>query len=125
VVNIYFSDFFEVSPDVVEEYGALDISLISDLPLFVDPFLLFNSDNPIYQQLHEDIIRYLRFLRDKSAAGQIEPGLLGAWYRFSEVKENWLGYSEVGNKGSGLERRSSNGQAALAGSAKRTMTCRL
>jgi hypothetical protein len=102
MVSIYFSDFFEVSPDTIEAYGSLDISLVSDLPLFVDPFLLFNSSNPVYQRLHESIIRYLRFLRDKSAVGDVAAGLLGAWYSFSEIKENWLGYSEVGNRGSGL-----------------------
>ena len=31
--------------------GALDISVVSDLPLFVDPFLLFNSENAEYQAL--------------------------------------------------------------------------
>ena len=37
-----------------------DVSLISDLPLFVDPFLLFNSDKPQYRQLHDQIIEYVR-----------------------------------------------------------------
>ena len=45
-VKIYFTDFFEVAPEVLESYGALNISLINDLPLFVDPFLLFDSDKP-------------------------------------------------------------------------------
>jgi len=43
-MNVYFSDFFNVDPDAIEEYGAFNISLINDLPLFIDPFLLFNSD---------------------------------------------------------------------------------
>ncbi|MCC6630171.1 MAG: hypothetical protein IT340_22555 [Chloroflexi bacterium] len=102
MVDIYFSDFFGINAEVVEEYGALDISLVSDLPLFIDPFLLFNSDNPIYQQLHEGIIHYLKFLRGKSTSELINPGLLRAWYCFGEVKQNWLGYSSVGNSGSGL-----------------------
>lgn len=48
-MELYFSQHFDVDPDLLEEYGALDISLVSDLPLFVDPFLLFNSDDPDYQ----------------------------------------------------------------------------
>lgn len=100
--RIYFSDFFEISPHVIEEYGAFDISLINDLPLFVDPFLLFNSEDPTYRQLHNDIIRYLRFLRDKSVTGSITTGLLKAWFEFKEVKQNWLGFSRVGNQGSAL-----------------------
>ncbi len=39
-MNIYFSDFFEVDEKIIEDYGALNISLINDLPLFIDPFLL-------------------------------------------------------------------------------------
>ena len=58
--SIYFSEFVNVAPSTLEEYGAFDVSLVSDLPLFVDPFLLFNSDNPVYQSLHEEIIRYMR-----------------------------------------------------------------
>jgi len=101
-VQIYFSDFFEVSPALVEGYGAFDISLINDLPLFIDPFLLFNSQKPEYQQLHDGIIRYLRFLRDKSAGQALDSALVRAWYRFGEVKQNWMGFSRVGNSGSGL-----------------------
>ncbi len=100
--NIYFSDFFQVDPVALEEYGAFDVSLVNDLPLFVDPFLLFNSDNPAYRALHDEMITYLRFLRDKSLAGGVNRGLLQAWYEFGEVKQNWLGFSLVGNSGSGL-----------------------
>lgn len=45
-IKVYFSDFFEIDEDIIEEYGAINISLINDLPLFIDPFLLFNSENP-------------------------------------------------------------------------------
>jgi hypothetical protein len=63
MTEIYFSDYFSLSPDVMEEYGAFDVSLVNDLPLFVDPFLLFNSENAVYQQLHNGIIDYMRFLK--------------------------------------------------------------
>jgi hypothetical protein len=101
-VDIHFTDFFSVSPETLEEYGAFNISLINDLPLFIDPFLLFNSERQEYQQLHDQMIEYLKFLRDKSAQGTIDEGLLKGWFTFSEVKQNWLGYSESGNEGSGL-----------------------
>ena len=101
-MSTFFSDFFNVSTDLLEEYGAFNISLINDLPLFVDPFLLFNSENLIYQQLHEDIIRYMRFLKEMSLAGTINPHLVDASFTFPEVKQNWLGFSVTGNKGHGL-----------------------
>lgn len=98
----YFSDIFGVDPADLERYGAFNVSLINDLPLFIDPFLLFNSRKTEYQALHAEIIQYVRFLRDKSAAGEVNEGLLRAWFMFSEVKQNWLGFSKSGNSGSGL-----------------------
>ena len=62
----FFSDYFGVSPDVLEGHGAFNISTINDLPLFIDPFLLFNSDKDAYQQLHAEMIRYLVFLGEGS-----------------------------------------------------------
>ena len=52
-IDIYFSDHFHVRPSVIERYGAFNISLLADLPLFVDPFLLFNSRKPAYRKLHD------------------------------------------------------------------------
>ena len=65
-MRIYFSDFFGVSPQLLERYGAFNISLLADLPLFVDPFLLFNSKKRVYRDLHRRIVDYLRFLKEKS-----------------------------------------------------------
>lgn len=100
-MNVYFSDFFKVSPKMVEKYGAFNISLINDLPLFIDPFLLFNSDKKEYQNLHKEILRYVGFLRDRSISTQMNNGLLRSWYCFPEVKQTWIGYSEIGNSGNG------------------------
>lgn len=102
MAEIYFSDFFDVDPDDIERHGAFDISLVNDLPLFVDPFLLFNSDKPLYQELHDDVIEYMRFLKSVSVTGTLDPGLIQSWFTFPEVKQNWLGYSEAGNRGRGL-----------------------
>lgn len=99
--NLYFSEYFKVSPKKLEAYGAFDISVVSDLPLFIDPFLLFNSNKAEYQELHEQILKYLFFLRDRATPG-LDPALISAWYRFKEVKQNWLGFTVLGNQGSGL-----------------------
>ena len=102
--HIFFSDFFGISTEVVEDAGFLDISLINDLPVFVDPFLLFNSVTPTYQDLHVDIIRYMRFLKERTLVGGLSPGLVDAWFTFPEVRQNWLGFSQTGNRGHGLGR---------------------
>jgi hypothetical protein len=101
-MNVYFSDYFGVSVDDLNEYGAFNVSLINDLPVFIDPFLLFNSEKPEYQTLHQNIIEYITFLRDMSDAGPISQGLVRHWFLFPEVKQNWLGFSKIGNGGAGL-----------------------
>jgi hypothetical protein len=98
----YFSEYFKVSPEQLQRYGAFNVSLVTDLPLFIDPFLLFNSKKSKYQELHQEIIKYLTFLREKSDSGHLDPGLIRAWFRFPEVKQTWLGFTESGNRGSGL-----------------------
>lgn len=100
-MKVYFSDFFDVTPATIEDYGAFDISLINDLPLFVDPFLLFNSKKPEYQELHEKVLCYVAFLRDHAVSRSVDLGLLRSWYCFPEVKQTWLGYSKIGNSGRG------------------------
>ena len=103
--NIYFSDVFGIDPEIIEEYGAFNVALVNDLPLFVDPFLLYDSENPIYRGLHNGIIRYLCFLRDRAVAGELTPGARTQWMYFREIKQNWLGFSKSGNDGTGLGRR--------------------
>jgi len=100
-MKIYFSDVFNVSKTVIEEYGAFNISLCNDLPLFVDPFLLFYSKKEEYKALHDGIIEYLVFLKEKSKM-DLSSAQIKSWYMFSEQKQNWLGYSCRGNSGSGL-----------------------
>jgi hypothetical protein len=101
-MNIYFSDYFGVDTSTLDEYGAFNVSLINDLPVFIDPFLLFSSDKDKYQLLHNEVIKYITFLREMSDKGEISKGLVRHWFLFPEVKQNWLGYSKTGNGGSGL-----------------------
>ena len=49
----FFSDYFDIDPDALDEYGAFNVSIINDLPLFIDPFLLFNSEKQDYRNLHD------------------------------------------------------------------------
>lgn len=100
-MKVFFSEFFDVSESILKQHGAFDISLINDLPLFIDPFLLFGSKNPKYQALHHEILKYLSFLKGKARKG-LTLGHLKAWYYFPEVKQTWLGYSLSGNDGRGL-----------------------
>ena len=55
---MFFSEKFNVDPGLIKAYGAVDISLICDIPLFVDPMLIFNSNKKKYKELHREIIKY-------------------------------------------------------------------
>lgn len=101
---VYFSEFFEVSPEAIEAHGAIDISLVTDLPLFIDPFLLFASDREDYRALHDDIISYMMFLKSITLNGSLSDAAISQWFRFREVKHTWLGFTREGNRGRGLGR---------------------
>lgn len=105
---MYFSDYFNVDPEKISDYGAFNVSLVSDLPLFIDPFLIFNSDKSEYQDLHNEIINYLQFLRGRASASKIDEGELKHLYTFKEVKQNWFGFTANGNSGSGLGKKFAN-----------------
>lgn len=104
---MFFSEKFKVDSKLIEDYGAIDISLVCDVPLFVDPMLIFNSEKEIYQNLHKQIIQYFHFLYTKASQG-LSLNQIDAWFNFSEVPNNWLGYSLVGNKGLALGKKYAN-----------------
>lgn len=98
---MYFSEKFGVEKSLIENYGAINISLVCDLPLFIDPMLIFNSKKKEYKKLHDYLIRFFAFLTDKSES-ELKIDDIMAYFMFPEVKNNWLGYSKVGNEGRGL-----------------------
>lgn len=109
-IAVYFSDYFGVNIDDIDEYGAINISLINDLPLFIDPFLLFNSEKEEYQEIHKEMIKYLQFLQVQSQlTNTLSAGMRQAWFKFPEVKQTWLGFSQSGNAGRGMGKTFANG----------------
>ena len=66
--KIYFSDFFKIDSKLLEEYGAFNVSLVNDLPLFIDPFLIFCNEETECQEMYDEIIKYLIYLRDSIVA---------------------------------------------------------
>lgn len=101
--KIYFSEVFGVGEKALRDYGAFDVCLLSDSPVFIDPFQLYASEKPEYNQLHEGIIEYLRFLRTLCEnGGYVGRPTLDAYFRFPEVKELFMGFCGKGNSGRGL-----------------------
>lgn len=104
---MFFSEQFRIDAELIKEYGAVDISLVCDIPLFIDPMLIFNSDKPEYLALHKEIIQYFHFLYTKAKQG-LSSSEINTWFNFSEVPNNWLGFSLVGNKGLALGKKYAN-----------------
>ncbi|MFA7156989.1 MAG: hypothetical protein WC123_04775 [Bacilli bacterium] len=102
-----FSEKFDIEASKIEEYGAINISLVCDIPLFIDPLLIFNSNNTEYKELHKSIIKYFHFLATK-ANNNLTQAEIKTWFTFKEVCNNWLGYSLEGNKGSALNMKFAN-----------------
>ncbi len=99
--KILFSDYFNIDKSVLDQYGTLNLCLSSDLPLFIDPFLLFASDKQEYQILHKKIVDHLIILK-KIAVENESTAAKNTLFKFSEIKQNWLGMSKYGNEGKGL-----------------------
>lgn len=97
-----FSDKFEVDSSILNDYGAVNISLVCDVPLFVDPMLIFNSSKKEYLKLHKEIIKYFYFLAKKSER-KLDMLEIKTWFTFKEVYNNWLGYALNGNRGNALD----------------------
>jgi hypothetical protein len=75
-VATFFSDYFGVDQNALDDQGALNVSLVNDLPLFIDPFLLFNSEKKDYQDLRDGINHYL-VNRQRDRTQSLKPAFAG------------------------------------------------
>ena len=96
-----FSDYFGVEKTIIDEYGAVDISLFADTPLFIDPLLIYNNEEQEIKKAYSLISDYLLFL-NKIVSENLTKEEIGYYFKFKEVKENWLGLCTSGNQGNAL-----------------------
>lgn len=99
--KILFSEYFDVTKEELADFDVFDISLFYDSPVFIDPFLLFYSEDEQHQALHKYILDYFSFLKDISDNHPKSDMLVKEFFLFSEEKELWLGFSAFGNQGKG------------------------
>jgi hypothetical protein len=97
--QLLFSDYFDIPEKRIDDFGALNICVEADLPLFIDPFLLFASERADYRSLHAKIVGHLVALKHMALS---HPDINRRLFMFPEIKQNWLGVSKWGNKGKGL-----------------------
>ena len=96
-----FSDYFKVDKSVLNEYGAIDISLICDTPLFIDPILIYSNNDEKIKNSYSEIVKYLLFLNSISQKGLNEKSIK-YYFTFKERRQNWLGLAKNGNRGLAL-----------------------
>lgn len=96
-----FSDVFKISKQNIEDYGAIDLSLASDTPLYIDPLLIYNNDDVNIRNQYQNIVKYLLFL-NKQAKKDNSKESIKYYFTFKEIKNNWLGVSKNSNVGSAL-----------------------
>ena len=100
---MYFNEYFDINIEKLNEYGALNISLDNDLPLFIDPILIFVSKNKDFANWHTKLIKYMLFLYNLKEKSTIpSDNLIRTYFTFKEICNNWLGLSTTGNKGSAI-----------------------
>ncbi len=102
-----FSDYFNVTKEELDKYGAVNISLLSDAPLFIDPLLVYFNDNAEIREQYQKITKYLLFLKEM-AINPISEEEKRVYFQFKEIKNNWLGVCETGNRGLALGKKFAN-----------------
>lgn len=104
-IDLSFSDYFNIDPELLKQNNLIDLSIVYDLPLFIDPFLIFASEKQEYKELNEAILKYIEFLYAEASKIRIGSPNFKHLFVFKEIKQNWLGYSTIGNKGCGGSRK--------------------
>ena len=72
----------------------------TDLPLGIDPFLLYKSRDPVFSNLHARILS--AFNNGVNAINQQREDYARYLFEFPEVSEIGLGYTKKGKRGSGV-----------------------
>ena len=99
-----FSELFHISRDDDDDW--FDPVLSVDTPLFLDPFLLYDHEQGVFDGSHAEVIGFFNavFSIVAKSAGNVRSTYyrkaLGIM-RFPEVEELCLGYASSGTKGSG------------------------
>ena len=107
IVNPRLSDVFGL---VIrqDEVDFVVPHLREDLPLYLDPFLLWKSDDPEYRQLHANLLGFVEEVRRHAVGGQATRAAV-LLSEVSEPVELGLGYAAGTKRGSALGRGTIDG----------------
>lgn len=98
----YFSQHYEIAATGDEDWFDPRMSL--DTPLYIDPFMVFKSDNPVFSNAKEKFFDFFKTafeLAHEATFSKTAYKKLETILKFPEVKEVCLGVSKKGTSGSG------------------------
>ncbi|MEP0750472.1 hypothetical protein [Coleofasciculus sp. FACHB-501] len=98
----YFSQFYNIPTAENEDW--FDPQMSSDTLLFIDPFLVFETDIPLFSNAKEKFFDFFNCafeLAHEAVSSITAYNKLKAVLKFPEVKELCLGFSQGGTAGSG------------------------
>ena len=98
----YFSQYYGISS--IEEESWFDPLMSRDTLLFIDPFLVFETDIPLFINAQETFFNFFNAafeLAHEAIHSQRARDKLETVLKFPEPKELCLGFSKVGTSGSG------------------------
>lgn len=98
----YFSQHYKIATTGDEDWFDPRMSL--DTPLYIDPFMVFKSQNPLFSNTKKKFFDFFKAafeLAHEAAFSEIAYKKLEAILKFPEVKEVCLGLSKKGTSGSG------------------------
>jgi hypothetical protein len=99
-----------VNPRLTDAFGSsltqetVDFAiprLQEDIPLYIDPFLLWVSEDPEYRKLHERLIGFFRVVADKVRGGDLD-GAARHLAGCEEQRALGLGYASGSKRGSNI-----------------------
>jgi hypothetical protein len=88
--ELWFSDRFNVDPAALEEHRAYDISVATDTPCWPTRSCCLTARTTSTQALHEQMLDYLRFLKEKASL-PLPEGLVQNWFALHEVNRTGSG----------------------------------
>jgi hypothetical protein len=98
----YFSQHYKITMTIDEDWFDPRMSL--DTPLYIDPFMVFKSKNPLFSNAKKKFFDFFKAafeLAHEAVFSELAYKKLETILKFPEVKEVCLGVSKKGTSGSG------------------------
>lgn len=105
----YYSTYYRIRHSVFTNAGVFDGQMGEDVKMYVNPLLLRNCKEPEFENAYNDFLKYFEDIlilannvQQESIAKDICFNQLVKKFKFKEIPNTGLGYSERGGHGNGI-----------------------